>query len=100
MAPVGDLVVLYGGPGVEYWKGNAEFTDILGAGKVETPDVTRYNLSARMGLMKKLGSTVSLVGHVGHVWGPARAEKDGGEVKWWPGNFEGAAGVAVSFGGE
>jgi len=97
---VGDRLTIFMGPGIEFWSGKGKETyEGANASPDETgPTTTRFGLGGRMGGFLKCSDKVSLVGHIGHTWGYASVNKDGGKTTWWPSSFEGSGGVAFNFG--
>lgn len=101
---IGDRSVLYFGPGIEYWSGDAQFLGIFGAVPplydVTTPEVTRWSVSGRIGGIFVLGPSWGLAGHVGHRAGVASASGAGAETRWYTNGFEASGGLVFAFGGE
>ena len=97
MMDVARNALLYFGPGIEYWRGDATFTNILGAGKVTTPEVTRWSVSGRFGAMLVLSESLSLTGQMGYRMGTASASEGGSKTSWYTSGFDGAAGLAFAF---
>jgi opacity protein-like surface antigen len=94
---VGDRALMYGGPGVELWRGKAKYE---AATTYEGEPTTRIALSARIGATIVLSDAVGLTAQVGHHIGRASAEENGAKATWWPAGFDGAMGFVFSFGGE
>ena len=97
MMDIARNALLYFGPGIEYWRGDATFTNILGAGQVTTPEVTRWSVSGRFGAMLVLSESLSLTGQMGFRMGTASASEGGSKTSWYTSGFDGAAGLAFAF---
>ena len=101
---LGDRAVFYFGPGLEYWRGKAEFLGIYGAApplfEVTTPETQRVSLSARFGAILVLGESWGLSGHLGHLVGVASADGSNARTSWYTNGWEAAAGIVLAFGGE
>ena len=97
---IGDRMTIFFGPGIDFWtgKGKEKYEGANATPEETGPSTIRYGVSGRMGGFMKLSDALSLVGHIGHTWGYASADKDGGKTTWWPSSFEGAGGVAFNFG--
>jgi hypothetical protein len=90
--------LFYFGPGVEFWRGHSSFDGDFGDAVGDSPDVTRWSVSARFGGIMVVGDNWGLIGHVGWRAGYASAESGGAKTTWFPNGFEGGAGVVVTFG--
>jgi hypothetical protein len=97
MMDVSRNALLYFGPGIEYWRGDATFTNILGAGKITTPEVTRWSASGRFGAMLVLSESLSLTGQIGFRMGAASASEGSAKSSWYTSGFDAAAGLAFAF---
>lgn len=97
MIPVSDDALLYFGPGVEYWRGHANFIGIYAQNLVEAAEVTRWSGSGRMGALLVLTDSFGLSGHIGFRMGYATASEGGAESGWYTNGYEAAAGVAFAF---
>jgi hypothetical protein len=101
---VGERLVVFAGPGVEYWAGHAKYENVFGttppSSNVTGPTTTRLGVSARIGGFIMISPAVSLAGQVGNVWGYATAKDKGAKVTWWPSSFEAAGGFGFHFGGK
>lgn len=97
---LGERAVLYFGPGIEYWSGKSEFTEMIAAGTVESENVTRIGLAGRVGLIMNIGSNWGFTGSIGHKMGLASAEDRGAKATWWPSSFDGQGGLVFMFGGQ
>lgn len=93
----GGDVLLYMGPGVEYWTGHARFIGYFADPDVIAPDVTRFSLSARIGALLVVTDTIGLTAHLGSRMGYATAAQGGAESGWYTQGFEAGAGVALAF---
>jgi hypothetical protein len=97
MMDVSRDAILYFGPGIEYWRGDATFTNILGAGKITTPEVTRWSVSGRFGAMLVMSESFSLTGQIGFRMGTASASEGSAKSSWYTSGFDAAAGLAFAF---
>lgn len=98
MVPVARDVILYLGPGVEYWTGHANFIGYYpGQPRVEAPEVTRYSGSGRCGALLVITDSFSLTGQIGYRMGYATATAGGAETGWYTNGYEAAAGIAFAF---
>jgi hypothetical protein len=95
---VGDQVMLYGGPGIEYWSGKSKFD--YSANSVypdfDSQNVGRTSLNGRIGTIIHINDTVGFGGHIGHSIGMASATDQGRKATWWPSHLEGAGGLIFS----
>ena len=90
---VGPRTVMYGGPGVEYWR--------LGKSRLGGVDLKRIGLSARLGATMMIGPSSGVTAHFGQRIGYAKARASGeAEATWWPSSFEGAMGFVLVFRGK
>ena len=100
---LGERTVVYGGPGIEFWSGNAKFEPASFAGQGSGPEykgesTLRWGLSARIGATMMLSEYVGLTAHVGGRYGHASVEEDGAKASWWPSSVESSAGLLYQFG--
>ena len=105
VAKLGERTTMYGGPGIEFWSGNAKFEpDFVVAntttGEYKDESALRWGLSARIGATMMLSEYVGLTAHVGGRYGHASVEEEGAKASWWPSSVESSAGVLYSFGKE
>ena len=104
VAKVGERTTMYGGPGIEFWSGNAKFEPdpfaTTGTGEYNDEKVTRWSISARVGAIMWLSEYLGLTTHVGGRYGYASVEEQGAKATWWPSSVEAAAGFVYAFGGE
>jgi hypothetical protein len=102
MGDVGERLVWFLGPGLEYWNGKTKFENVYGVtppdDEVESPSVTRFSISGRVGGIMKLSDALGIVGHVGHRFGIASADEGGAKTSWWPSGFNAAWGLLYAFG--
>ena len=101
---LGERTIVYGGPGIEFWSGNAKFEpDVvrgLTTGEYKNESTLRWGLSARIGATMMLSEYVGLTAHVGGRYGHASVEEQGAKASWWPSSTESSAGLLYSFGKE
>lgn len=101
VADLGHGALLYFGPGVEVWRGKAQF---LGYGTtpatndVTSPEIQRLSISARLGAVFALGEAWGLQGEVGSHFGRADAESRNAKTNWYTQGFEASAGLVFAFG--
>jgi hypothetical protein len=95
---INDAVALYAGPGLLYWKGKAEDTNLLTPGVTTTwPDVTEWAFNGRIGMYARMGTRYGLFGHIGQTIGSNSGEDPAGKVSWWSSHHEGSVGLAIDF---
>jgi hypothetical protein len=95
---VGDRLVVFMGPGLEYWSGSGTLD--IGGTETESESVSRFGVSGRIGGFMKLAERVSIMGQVGHTFGYASVEDGGAKTTWWPSSFQASWGLTLAFGGE
>jgi len=104
MGSVGERLVLFGGPGVEFVSATAKFeaTPTTPAVEEESSSADYFGISGRIGLMVNLSDSVLMVGRVGHSLGTVSSSAERGNAKSsaWTNSFDAAWGLAISFGGK
>jgi hypothetical protein len=95
---VGERLIVFLGPGLEYWSGSGEVDN--GTPPVtESATTTRYGISGRIGGIMMLNPGLGIMGQVGHTFGIASADDQGAKITWWPSSFEASWGLTFAFGG-
>lgn len=91
-----DDVALYAGPGLLYWRGNAE-VDGTGTPAVDRkwPTVRQIAFNGRIGMLARFAERYALFGHIGQVIGANSAEDGNGRNTWWSNHHEGSVGLSV-----
>jgi hypothetical protein len=91
---IDDKVALYAGPGLMFWRGNAEgdgYSDPLL--DREWPTVGMVAFNGRLGMYARFAPHYALFGHIGQVIGVA--SEDSGENRVWSSHHEGSVGLAI-----
>lgn len=91
---VGDRLVVFMGPGIEYWTGKQKLE--VGTTESESESVSRFGVSGRIGGFMMLTEKVGIMGQVGHTFGMASAE-DGAKSTWMPSSFNASWGLTFGF---
>jgi hypothetical protein len=93
---IDDNVALYAGPGLLYWRGNAE-GDGFGDEFLDQdwPTVRQIGFNGRLGMYARFASHYALFGQIGQVIGANSTENGNGRITWWTSHHEGTVGLAV-----
>jgi len=94
MGKVGDRLVVFMGPGIEYWTGKQKLE--VGGTSNESKSVSRFGVSGRIGGFMMLTEKVGIMGQVGHTFGMASVE-DGAKTTWMPSSFNASWGLTFGF---
>ena len=94
MGKVGDRLVVFMGPGIEYWTGKQKLE--VGSTSNESEAVSRFGVSGRIGGFMMLTEKVGIMGQVGHTFGMASV-KDGAKTTWMPSSFNASWGLTFGF---
>jgi len=92
---IGDRLVFFMGPGIEYWSGKQKLK--IGAPETESESTSRFGVSGRVGGFMMLAEKVGIMGQVGHTFGIAKAEEGGAESTWIPSSFNASWGLTFLF---
>jgi len=96
---INDEVALYAGPGLLYWKGNAELKgvgDSPAAGN-EWLEVSQFAFNGRLGMYARFTDNIALFGHIGQVLATNSADDTIGKRTWWSNHHEGSVGLALDW---
>lgn len=95
-AYINEQVALYAGPGIVYWRGNAE-VDGTGDPDFDSkwPTVRTVGLNGRIGMKAHFAPHYALFGHIGQVIASNAAKNGDGRNTWWTNHNEGSVGLAV-----
>jgi hypothetical protein len=95
-AYINDEVAVYAGPGLLYWRGNAE---VDGTGNDEFdgdwPTVRQIGFNGRFGMKAHFAPHYALFGHIGQVIASNNSKNGLGRNTWWTNHHEGSVGIAV-----
>lgn len=91
---VGERLVVFMGPGVEFWTGKQKIE--LGGAETETESVNRFGVSGRLGGFMMFSDQIGVMGQVGHTFGFASAD-DGAKTTWTPSSFQASWGLTFAF---
>ena len=94
MGKVGDRLIVFMGPGIEYWTGKQKLK--VGGTENESKSVSRYGVSGRIGGFMMLKDNLGIMGQVGHTFGMASVE-DGAKTTWMPSSFNASWGLTFGF---
>lgn len=92
---IDDHVAIYAGPGLIYWRGNAEVDGTSSALDGEWPTVRQIGFNGRIGMKAYFNPHYALFGHIGQVIASNSAENGDGRSTWWSNHNEGTVGISV-----
>ena len=91
---VGDRLLVFLGPGIEYWTGTQKLD--VGGTEDEFESVSRFGVSGRIGGFMMLSEKLGIMGQVGHTFGRASVE-DKAKTTWMPSSFNASWGLTFGF---
>ncbi len=92
---IGDRLVFFMGPGIEYWSGKQKLK--VGSTETESESTNRFGVSGRVGGFMMLAEKMGIMGQVGHTFGLAKADANGAETTWMPSSFNASWGLTFVF---